>query len=131
MLDNALTTNNLELDKLCYKIFGSDYLGTYSANNIKHEPKNNGECIIVNTQDSDKGGEHWLAVYNECGKNYVFDTYSRDYKDLNPKFVNKNWIQPKHRILESIWGQDCGQQCIAFLITCRKYGTYLFFNSFN
>lgn len=131
MLDNASTTNNYELDKLCYKIFGDDYQGTYSANNIRNEPKNNGECMIINTQNAENRGEHWLAVYNECGKNYVFDTYARNYKDLNNNFKRKKWIQPKHRIMESIWGKDCGQQCIAFIITCRKYGVTLFFNSFK
>lgn len=131
MLDNASTTNNYELDKLCYKIFGDDYKGTYSANNIKHEPKRNGECMIVNNQNVEEGGEHWMAVYNECGKNYLFDTYSRDYKSLNKNFVKKSWIQPKHRIMESVWASDCGQQCIAFIITCRKYGAKLFFMAFE
>ena len=53
-------TNNVQLDNLCYKLFGSDYLGTRSSEMFPKYIKR-GQVFILNTQSSRKAGEHWVA----------------------------------------------------------------------
>ncbi|HEY9704933.1 MAG TPA: hypothetical protein V6C58_21015 [Allocoleopsis sp.] len=130
LLDKSDTTNSDELNTLCSKLLGDSFKGVYSADNI---PKllNHGDCLIFNNQNSNQNGEHWLGLYNECGKEYAYDTFARDIKELNKHFKHKKWIIPKHRRTESIHGEDCGQQVVAFLCTVRKYSIQDFFDTFR
>lgn len=113
-----------------HSIFGNYYLGTYPSDLII-DPEKHGECSIVNIDSSRGKGIHWLAIYNDCGDTYVFDTYNRDYKTLSPYFKNKKWIQPEHEIFESVYGSDCGQQCLSFLVCVKKFGCPLFFETYK
>ena len=52
-------TNNLQLDNICYKIFGDNYyLGTKPSNQFPKYIKEE-QCFILNTDD--KKGIHWVA----------------------------------------------------------------------
>lgn len=72
-----------------------------------------------------------MALFNDCGDNYIFDTYNRNYKKLNNNFKKYNWIQPQHEIMEAKYDQDCGQRCLAFIATCMRFGCPLFFKAYS
>jgi len=105
-------------------------LGVFSADNFK-EPLINGQSCILNIQNSDHRGEHWVALYNECKCIYFFDTYNRNYKDLNEHFTNKKWISPRHEKLQSLNSKNCGQECVAFIICSISFGCDNFFNTYS
>ena len=129
-MENSETTNAKELDVIGHKLFGDYYIGTFPANGVPLLHKDH-QCCIFNNKNVNDPGEHWLALFNQNGKVFVFDTYNRDVSLLNKYFLNKNWINPSHIVLESIYSKDCGQQCMAFLAVCFKYGAISFFNSFK
>lgn len=130
LLDKSDTTNSFELNDICSRLLGKSFKGVFSADMIP-KLEHHGECLIFNNQNSDQNGEHWLGLYNECGKEYAFDTFARDIKSLNQNFKNKKWLIPKHRRTESIHGEDCGQQVIAFLCTVRMFSIEDFFKAFR
>lgn len=72
-----------------------------------------------------------MSLYREHDKTYVFDTYNRDYKSLSDDFHNKNWIQIKHEIVEPLHDQNCGQECLAWIATVRKYGIKCFYEAYH
>ncbi|MGL4759708.1 MAG: hypothetical protein ACRCXZ_10340 [Patescibacteria group bacterium] len=129
ILNNAHTTNSIELYDICRDIWPNDFQGIFSADNIIL-PKENGVFCIINTQNSNQSGEHWLGLFNDCGNVYIFDTYNRPYKSLNNHFKKYNWIQPNHEIMEAKRDQDCGQRVLAFIATCMKFGAPLFFEAY-
>jgi hypothetical protein len=130
ILNNAQTTNSDELNRLSSELLGESFIGVYPADHIP-DLVHNGQCLIFNNQDSDQRGEHWLGLYNFCGKEYAFDTFNRNIKELNKNFKNKKWITPSHKRLESIYDKDCGQQVIAWLCTVREFGVKEFFDAFQ
>ncbi len=44
-------TNNLQLDKLGFSVFGNDYLGTFTSDNFPKYIRSN-QCFILNTDSS-------------------------------------------------------------------------------
>lgn len=130
LLNKADTTDSYELNNIGTDLLGESFIGVFSADNIPSLDFN-GDCLIFNNQNSNQNGEHWLGLYNECDRVYAFDTYGRDIKSLNPHFKNKKWIVPKHRRLESLYGEDCGQLVLAWLCTVRTFGIENFFSAFN
>ena len=129
LLDNEGTTNNIELNNLCKKLIGKNFLGVFPADDFI-EPYKNGQSCILNIQNSTNKGEHWVALYNECNCVYFFDTYNRNYKELNIHFKHMKWISPKHEKLQSLRSRNCGQECISFIICSMKFGCINFFNTF-
>lgn len=130
LLSNPNTTNSDELNEIGTLLLGKSFVGVFPADMIP-DLKHNGECLIFNNKNSNHNGEHWLGLINECNKTYAFDTYGRNIKQLNDNFKNKKWIMVKHRRTEAIYGQDCGQQTLAFLCTVRAYGINNFIESFK
>ena len=77
-------TNNVQLDNLCYKLFGSDYLGTYSSDMFPKYIKR-GQVFILNT-DSSKSKNvngHWVAFAKlNNGTLLYYDSYARNKSEL-------------------------------------------------
>jgi hypothetical protein len=62
---------------------GRKFVGVYPLNRLPQFLKPG--CYVINTQTSELPGEHWIAVYVECYKIKVFDSYGFFYPD---KLVN-------------------------------------------
>ena len=62
-------TSNLQLDRLGFMIFGLDYLGTYSSDQLPKYIRNN-QCFILNTDPSTKKkhiGSRSINLMVNCG----------------------------------------------------------------
>ena len=82
--------------------------------------KNNEYCII-NNKSSKLHGEHWLALIKYNDKNYIWDSFARNYKTLSPYIKNKNWINASVKQFESNNGKDCGQLSLSFIVSFDKF----------
>jgi tRNA nucleotidyltransferase (CCA-adding enzyme) len=81
---------------------------------------------ILNTDDSSKGGTHWVAVYQSKNKLYVYDSFARS-KKLMTKFVK----MMKSKGFEVVFvnqGKDqqerevnCGLRCFLWLVMVDRY----------
>ena len=116
-------TNNVQLDNLCYKLFGSDYLGTYSSNMFPKYIKR-GQVFILNTQSSRKSGEHWVAFAKlNNGTLIYYDSYARNKSELSKYWKNRKMVNAnKTDRDQSYKSEECGSRCIAFLILVKRFG---------
>ena len=103
-----------QLDDLMkkYKLNNLNFLGVYARDKKPKLKKN--DCIIFNTDNHDKQGEHWVALCN----NYVYDSFgSISIFKFNKKY-NKTDKKPEQKIFE----ENCGYRCIAWILCCDKFG---------
>ena len=81
-------------------------------------------AIVCNTHDSDRPGEHWVAMYVDTERRGdYFDPYGLEPQHI--EFTNfmtehcSEWA-PNDRTLQSPMSTVCGQYCVAFLMfRCR------------
>ena len=75
-------TDNLQLNKLGIYLFrDKKFIGVFTSDKIM-KLKNNEMCI-VNTDPTNKTGQHWCALYVYKDKIYFYDTFDRNYKKLS------------------------------------------------
>ena len=92
--------------------------------------------IIVNTDPSDRPGQHWIAIsINNVGRGYYFDSFGfpplveNIYKFINLKST-KGWSYNKKQI-QDIKATTCGKYCILFIIfTCNNMNHKKFIDIF-
>ena len=88
-------------------------------------------AIVCNTHDSDRPGEHWVAMYVDAERRCdYFDPYG-----LRPQHVEFANFMKEHcsewtsndRKLQSPLSTVCGQYCVAFLLLrCRNVPMHVF-----
>lgn len=118
-------TSTRQLKTIGRQQLGDSFRGVFAINTmVKLNP---GECEIVNTDEIDKRGEHWLAFFRVDDTVLVFDSFGRSYKNMFNTTVLKerlgvNRIQDASRMsLQSVLEFDCGQKCLAYLIMARYW----------
>lgn len=117
------TTSNIQLQNVCDKIIGKNFLGVYSSNNCPsvHEMNIN-DCYITNTSSSYEQGIHWIsAIKNKYNELVLFDSFGRDIHNLSKYFKHKHFICAIKRRLQSFKSYSCGAHCITFIIMYLKY----------
>ena len=67
--------SNLKIDEILKH--DKNYIGTYSKDNSP-VLKNN-QSTIINLQDSDKSGSHWVSYKKISNKIFYFDSYGVAY----------------------------------------------------
>lgn len=94
------------------------FKGVYARDHFNEKTSKPG-LYVINTDDSDKPGEHWVAIYNN-GREEFFDSYGNhpSYFGIN---TTKNVIYNKTRYQNDL-STCCGQYCIYFLtLRCRHH----------
>ena len=110
-LDNY-PMSNLKIDEILKH--DKNYIGIYSNDNAPIL-KNN-ESNIINLQDSDKNGSHWVSYKKIDNKIFYYDSYAVSFI---PDIVKNQY--PKHKFIcniyriQSIDSNQCGTFCILFV----------------
>ena len=90
--DNLLTgvTNNIQLSKLGYELFGNDYIGTWSSDEMPKYIKE-GQCFILNTDSlkSRRKTGHWVALFKLKNRLLYYDSYARPAYKLSKFWATK------------------------------------------
>ena len=100
-----LKTNHLTRD--CFRgVFPMDWVPS-----LKMEPG----CYIINTDDEDEPGEHWVAVYNDNGQIEYFDSYGLPPLDKRlDSFLGNNYkYNATH--LQQLFTKACGFYCVYYI----------------
>ena len=110
-LDNY-PMSNLKIDEILQ--YDKNYIGTYSKDNVPIL-KNN-ESTIMNLQDSDKKGSHWVSYKRIGNKIFYFDSYGVAYIPdiIKNQYPNHKFICNIYRI-QSMDSNQCGRFCILFV----------------
>ena len=117
-------TSNLQVDRLGFQLFDTDYLGTFSSDEFPKYIKI-GQCFILNTESSrSKQGIHWVAFYKyKDGKLYGYDTFNRNVKSLSPYWQHKRIINANIDRDQSYKEYSCGSRSISWILLFKSYGT--------
>jgi len=100
----------------------SDYkcfIGTYPRDLLPKQICTKPCAVIINTDDSSKPGQHWVALYLNKGKAEYFDSLAVTpiHSDII-KFLIRNKIKKlvyNSNQLQSILSDMCGAYCVLFV----------------
>lgn len=123
------TTWGLTLDRVCRVLFDKKFYGVYPSDKI---PKLNRKkpYAIVNLDTSKQNGSHWVALAKVGNAYIVYDSFGRSHTKILPNFKPKrltslidfNVIDTEDDAEQHPIQLDCGQRCIAWLLTLHYYG---------
>ena len=109
---NNFPMSNLKIDQLLKHDI--NYIGTYSKDNVP--ALKNSQSTIINLQDSNKSGSHWVSYCKRKDKIFYFNSYGVAFI---PDIIKKQY--PKHKFICSIYriqsmdSIQCGRYCILFV----------------
>lgn len=87
-----------------------------------------GQLSIVNTENSNEDGEHWVLFIKD-GKDLLgYDSYGQDIKNYNPNFKNLKIIQDRKDAEQKLipLEANCGHRSLSAGIIYKKYGRKAF-----
>ena len=110
-LDNH-PMSNLKIDEILKN--NENYIRKFSKGNCP-VLKNN-QSTIINLQDSDKNGSHWVSYKKIGNKIFHFDSYAIAFipNIIKNQYPNHKFICNIYRI-QSIDSNQCGRFCILFV----------------
>ena len=104
--------SNLKIDEILEH--DKNYIGTYSKDNVP-VLKNN-QSTIINLQNFDKRGSHWVSYKKIGDKIFYFDSYAVSFIPdiIKNQYPNHKFICNIYR-MQSIDSVQCGRFCILFV----------------
>ena len=113
--------SNFDIIRICKKLKISNFRGCFKRDEIGNldAVSNNDECFIMNIDQSNSSGTHWIAVNIVEGKTYYFDSFglppTEEIKRYckEPRFYNSFVFQKPDEVI-------CGHLCLYFLYSMRK-----------
>lgn len=110
-----------ELDAFGRHMLGKRFRGVFPSDRLPELA--NGECCIVNTDDSAGPGEHWMSVYRSAGKNILQDSFGRPASEILPSLPeadNADLDAEQHP--KEV---NCGARSVAWLLLADRFGVKL------
>ena len=104
--------SNLKIDEILKH--DKNHIGTYSKDNVPIL-KNN-QSTIINLQDSNQVGSHWVSYKKIGNKIFYFDSYGVAFI---PDIIKNQY--PKHKFIcniyriQSMYSNQCARFCILFV----------------
>ena len=115
-----MNTSQLQCIFSCDPVFRHRTLGVFAADQLPRHLPTYPCAFIVNTDDSHKPGQHWLAFFVQNNSLECFDSYGQFPGSYNSNFTF--WIERHFKTmrinnqrLQSDWTNVCGLYCIYFL----------------
>ena len=109
-----------------------NYLGTFPLDRLPDLPKKFPKSIIINTDQSNKPGDHWIAIVLTEKHAYYFDSFGLGIVDqeiqqfLLPRYSN---IIFNSLCIQHILSDKCGYYCIYFVKNVHNFKSYYKFLS--
>ena len=130
--DEILSTSEIDLALNSFPI----YKGTYSSDKIPINNRKSPQAFIVNTARNNSPGEHWIGLICDESCCYYFDSFGNE--NLNIDILNKmkqygfQRYQYNTRPIQSVFSENCGYFCIAFILSYISNVPYnVFLNKFS
>ena len=109
-----------------------NYLGTFPVDRLPDFPKKFPKSIIINTDQSNKPGDHWIALVLTEGHAFYFDSFGLGIVDqqvrdfLLPYYSN---IIFNSLCIQHVLSDKCGYFCIYFVKKVHSVKSYYHFLS--
>ena len=95
------------------------YRGVYAMDTL---PELQHGSYIINTDDADEPGEHWLAVFNDNGDVEYFDSFGRAPWYERLKLFLGTEYKYNATPLQLLFSNACGFYCVYYILNrCRGY----------
>lgn len=107
------TTYGSDLLKKGKKILGSNFKGVYSSDKIPN--LKNGQMIIVNLDESNQPGSHWIGVMHHNDNNYVYDSFGRSSQKIIPSLGQGNIKDAQYDSEQRKQENNCGLRSLVAL----------------
>ena len=112
--------DTFQLLKLCTrdKYISETFLGVFAGDRF---PKQRLVpcCFIINTDNSGKPGQHWIAIYEKSStnpsQNTFFDSYGSAPSELNPLWKHFDSYKRSNKDYQQKHSTVCGDYCIYVL----------------
>src|SRR5688572_4791044 len=70
------------------------FIGTYAGDKIPSSRKKKVQAYVVNTENANKSGKHWILIILKNNVGYYFDSYGQRPTNINTlNYLNKNSIK--------------------------------------
>jgi len=101
------------------------YAGCFPSDAL-NLPSRYPSAAVINTDESDQPGTHWVAVYMKSPSTvYYFDSYGIDPVANVEAFLSRFAHRTENScIIQSVNSYVCGHYCIFFLIHCCRGFSY-------
>ena len=128
----VLSTSEIDLVLNTFAI----YKGTYSSDKIPINNRKFPQAFIVNTARNNSPGENWVGLIVDESCCYFFDSFGNE--NLNMDILNKmkqfgfQRYLYNTRAIQSVFSENCGYFCIAFILSYIRNVPYnVFLNNFS
>ena len=118
-----------ELDRVGKSIYGSNFCGIYTQNDLPWSKIKKSKCMYgILNNDIEGPGEHWIAFHVKDSQFYCWDSYGRSMKEIVPVLEKKLKSQRiRYKANDKDANQknsddDCGARCLAWLHCVKDYG---------
>jgi len=114
-----------------FNVLPADYLKREIFSSLKNK------YFVVNNQNSNHPGEHWLAVCVIDDNYEFFDSYALGYEFYGNEFLNvfkqmKTVVQ-SNKVLQNEYSDVCGQYCLFYIakkvLGCSLAHIYKYFSA--
>lgn len=111
-------TTNVQLEQLAKRMRIPFFRGVFMRNNLPISGVRENESGIVNLDDVDGPGTHWVAYIKRGNQAIYFDSFGnlRPPKEL-VLYLNVVKIEYNHTPYQNYNQNNCGQLCLRFLQT--------------
>lgn len=109
-------TTNFQLNDLAAKLKIKNYAGCFMKDELINKTENDLECGIVNLQNTDQNGSHWVCYFHDKTKNkkLFFDSFGLDAPIELQNYLGENILSSTFQIQE-LGTDTCGDLCILVL----------------
>lgn len=107
------------------------FLGCFPHDKLPPFPTEFPRTIIINTDDSSKSGDHWLALVITKRKCFYFDSFGLPIMNSNILRYLEGYstVTYSNICLQHMLSNKCGQFCIVFIIHVNSRKRYINFIS--
>ena len=127
--------NSLDIENLCLQQGVKRFLGCFPSDVMPPVPSKFPTCFILNTDNSSKPGDHWVAVILNQNNCIFFDSFGLPI--LNPllvQFLSQRYKKAifSTKCIQHFQSIRCGEFCVAFLKEIKTIKQYkMFLSNFN
>ena len=117
--------NTDELDRIGKYHIVNKFIGTYAYDEYPFDAPDK-SFAIINTDN--KAGVHWVGLYKDKNKLYIYDSFARQVNNLLRKFTDSAQQLGFQVIGSNVEGDqgnnqdDCGLRSLAWAMLTNKYG---------
>jgi len=113
LVSNTVTDAQI-LGDLGSALFGEEWCGVFSSDQLGIINRGYGRYAIINTKPKGHPGEHWCAVYSNKKTPVVYDSFGRKiWMGTTPTDPDIEQHDLEH---------NCGARCLAWLLLVKHFG---------